>query len=127
MGPELILFSCFLVKHLIFDWFLQTEYQFANKGNWRHPGGYVHAALNIIGSIFAIVIFVLFFGSIHGTFVLCLLWGEFITHYIMDWSKMNLNKKMGWGPTTHHEFWWLTGFDQFVHLAYLIFMAAILV
>lgn len=126
MSPELILFSLFLIKHLIFDWFLQNEYQFANKGNWKHPGGYVHAGLNIIGTLFAVVIFVMFFGKISSVFLL-LLAGEFISHYLMDWSKMNINKKMGWGPTTHHEFWWLTGFDQFVHLAYLVFFAAILV
>lgn len=41
-------------------------------------------------------------------------------HYHIDWAKMNLNAKMGWGPTTHEQFWALLGFDQYLHaLTYL--------
>jgi len=46
---------------------------------------------------------------------------EFLIHYHMDWFKMSYNKKKGWGPTTHEEFWFLTGIDQWVHaLTYLL-------
>jgi hypothetical protein len=45
----------------------------------------------------------------------------------MDWFKMWYNKKKGWGPTTHNEFWVLTGIDQWVHaLTYLGIASALL-
>lgn len=40
---------------------------------------------------------------------------DFVIHYHIDWAKMNLNAKMGWGANTHEEFWWLLGLDQFLH------------
>jgi hypothetical protein len=53
--------------------------------------------------------------------------GEFLVHYHMDWFKMWYNKKKGWGPTTHNEFWVLTGIDQWVHaLTYLGIASALL-
>ena len=50
-----------------------------------------------------------------------------VLHYHIDWAKMNINKKMGWGPTTHEEFWWLTGLDQFLHaLTYIGLVATVI-
>lgn len=28
---------------------------------------------------------------------------------------MNLNRRLGWSPTTHEQFWWLLGLDQWLH------------
>jgi hypothetical protein len=39
---------------------------------------------------------------------------------------MNLNKKLGWGPTTHEQFWWLLGLDQLLHALTYITIAALL-
>ena len=46
------------------------------------------------------------------------LWIAFVDaliHYHVDWAKMNLNSRLGWGPNTHEQFWWLLGLDQYLH------------
>lgn len=60
----------------------------------------------------------------------CLILGlvDSIIHYHIDWAKMNLNAKMGWGPKTHEEFWWLLGIDQYLHaLTYIGLIALVTV
>jgi hypothetical protein len=90
------------------DFPLQNKFQWSNKGTYLHPGGILHAALHGIG-----------------TFI-CLYWSaplvaiqlaivDAVVHYHIDWAKMNINKKLGWGPTTDEQFWWLLGFDQWLH------------
>ena len=50
---------------------------------------------------------------------------EFLLHYHIDWAKMSLNRKMGWGATTHNEFWVLLGVDQLLHqLTYILLIFA---
>ena len=53
---------------------------------------------------------------------------DMFIHYHIDWAKMNLNAKLGWGPTTHEQFWWLLGLDQFLHsLTYIGIVALVVV
>lgn len=128
MSPELILFSVLLFKHLIVDWFLQTSWQYRNKGNWRHPGGYFHAFLNVFGSIVMIFFASVFINmniTVLSPLAFVLFFGEFTSHYIMDWTKVNICRHKAWGTETSENFWRLTGFDQFVHLSYLVFMSAV--
>ena len=33
-----------MVKHALADFYLQTPYQYLNKGTYGHPGGLLHAA-----------------------------------------------------------------------------------
>lgn len=129
MSPEITLMLLLLTKHLIFDWFLQPPYMWRNKGKLFHPAGYIHAGVNVCGTLIALWVFILLGDKIviDAKLFLLVLLGEFVSHYIMDWSKMNLNAKMGWGPLTHPEFWFLTGFDQFVHLVYLVLIVHFLV
>ena len=94
------------LKHFIVDFWIQTPFMYLNKGNIRHVGGYVHAGLHAVAT----------FGIIYRfpyAIEICLL--EMLIHYTMDWSKVNINLKMKWGPTTHEQYWVLLGFDQFVH------------
>jgi Protein of unknown function (DUF3307) len=97
------------LKHLVIDWILQPRWMWANKGTYGHWGGIVHAWFNAVGTAACFSLFVPF-----DTVVLILVI-DFLAHYHIDWAKMNINKITGWGPTTHPEFWWLTGFDQFLH------------
>ena len=108
MNDTLILIALLFTKHFIVDFPLQNKYQWSNKGTYRHPGGLLHAAL-------------------HGNATMACFWWyaplscvflgfiDAIIHYHVDWAKMNLNSKMGWGPNTHEQFWWLLGLDQFLH------------
>lgn len=132
MGFETILIMLFLVKHLICDWWLQNSWMAFNKHKLFHPAGYVHAGINVFGTIFAVSIFVKVWGDeVRPDVAEYIFWlliiGEFVLHFLMDYTKMNVNKWMEWSPTTHKQFWDLTGFDQFVHLSYLVFMGGMLV
>jgi hypothetical protein len=40
---------------------------------------------------------------------------EFILHYFIDYGKMNITKFKQWDANKNPEFWYLLGFDQFLH------------
>lgn len=106
------------IKHLIVDWCWQPAYEYLNKGTYGHWGGVRHALKNAVGTAACFVAFV------DPATVLLILVGDFLLHYHIDWSKVNINKHMGWGPTTHAEYWALTGADQTAHqLCYLLWLA----
>jgi hypothetical protein len=110
---ELTLLFLLFTKHFIVDFPLQTKYQWSNKGTFLHPGGLLHAGLHGLGTYL-----VLFWYAPFAAVFLATL--DSVIHYFIDWSKMNLNKKLAWGPTTHEQFWWLLGLDQYLHaLTYL--------
>lgn len=105
----IFLLTLLQLKHFVFDFLYQPPWQFRNKGTYGHWGGIVHSGQHAIP-----------------TFLLLLLWltplaagiiavGEFLVHYHIDWAKMNINAKMGWGSDTHNEFWQLLGLDQLLH------------
>lgn len=136
MGLEAILMMFFVTKHLIFDWWLQTSWMASNKHRLLHPAGYVHAGLNVIGSVIAIIAYLFFLDFNHYNVLLVsitfphlylLLLGEFISHFVMDFVKMNVTKAQGWDMTKDPQFWYWTGFDQWVHIMYLVFMAGLIV
>lgn len=109
-SPVMLVLLGLLIKHVIIDFPLQGPYQYLNKGTYGHPGGLLHSGLQAVGT-FAVLAFVL-----PTSLALELAALDYFVHYHIDWAKMNLNKKLGWGPTTHEQFWWLLGADQFMHL-----------
>lgn len=106
----IILLIAFQVKHFVVDFLLQSKYQYLNKGIYWHPGGWLHAALHGAGTL-AILLWCMMPIGMASIVMLA----EIFIHHLVDWSKVNINKKLGWGPTTHEEFWWLLGFDQLLH------------
>lgn len=109
-------------KHLAIDWMWQPAYEYQNKGTYGRWGGIRHSLKNASGTMLC---FVLFATPVQLVIILLL---DFISHYHLDWAKMNINRKMGWGPTTHEQFWWLTGLDQFAHQTfYLIWLCLVFV
>lgn len=102
-----LVLSLLFIKHFIVDFPLQKPYQYLNKGKYGHPGGILHSSLHAVGTMLVLFMFTPYF------FLLGLLDG--VIHYHVDWSKVQLNQKMGWGPTTHEQFWWLLGLDQLAH------------
>lgn len=108
----LLLFLLF-TKHLVVDFFLQTNWMAFNKGNWKHPGGYCHAGFH--GLVTAVIL--AFFWIPHWLIIGLL---EAVAHFIIDWSKVNTCKEFNWHPKTH-PFWWMLGIDQYLHtLCYLV-------
>ena len=110
------------VKHFVIDFPLQTKYQWSNKGTYGHSGGLLHALLHGFGTFLCIAFVILDIPS-----AIILSFADMIIHYHIDWAKMNINKKMTWGPTTHEQFWWLLGLDQLIHQVTYIGMICYLV
>ena len=116
MTTILLLLFLLQIKHLIVDWCWQPEFEWKNKGTYGHPGGILHAFKNAIGTALVFSFFFPMWPLLIFVFAV-----DFLLHYHIDWAKMNINRIKGWGPTTHEQFWWLTGFDQFLHqITYLL-------
>ena len=107
MSNIVLLLLALQFKHLVVDWILQPPWMWKNKGTYLHIGGIVHSAFNAVttGICFLLV-------TPH---ILCIIIIDFLVHYHIDWAKMNITRITNWKPTTHPEFWWLTGFDQYLH------------
>lgn len=119
MNTTLWLILFLFTKHFVIDYPLQVRYQYSNKGTYGHPGGLLHAGLHGVGTFLCFYWFA-------PEAALYLAWIDATLHYHIDWAKMNLNKKLGWGPTIHEQFWWLLGFDQFLHaLTYIGLVAMV--
>ena len=108
MNTTLLLITLLFTKHFIVDFPLQNKFQWSNKGTYLHLGGILHSGLHGLGTYFCFV----WFAPLAAIYLSII---DFVLHYHIDWAKMNLNSKMGWGPNTHEQFWWLLGLDQFLH------------
>ncbi len=103
----LIVLTLLVTKHCIVDFPLQTKFQYSNKGTYGHPGGILHAGLHGLGTYLCLFAFTPI--AVWMAFV------DAVVHYHIDWAKMNLNSRLGWGANTHELFWWLLGLDQYLH------------
>lgn len=102
----ILILSLLQAKHLFLDWILQPKWMWSNKGTYGHIGGISHAALNALGTS---IIFYMFFGIFWIVFLI-----DFSLHYHIDYAKMKILDMYKYSPY-NPEFWWLTGFDQFLH------------
>lgn len=107
-----------LVKHFVCDFPLQSHpFLYSHKAEYGALGGITHALIHGVGTL--VVLFLL--PDIDAQTVLLFAAIDSLIHYHIDWAKMSLNKKMGWGPTNSEKFWMLLGFDQFLHhLTYVL-------
>jgi hypothetical protein len=108
MNETLILIALLFTKHFVVDFPLQVRYQYSNKGTYGHPGGILHASLHGIATAACF-----WWWAPMACFIIGAI--DAVIHYHIDWAKMRLNARMGWGPLTHEQFWWLLGVDQFLH------------
>lgn len=116
------LFAALLTKHFIVDFPLQPKWMYANKGKLGHPGGIAHAVFHGWATLMILLV-----ATKIPVFILVLISAaEIWAHYFIDWAKVNINKELGWGPTTHEQFWWFLGFDQWLHQACYIAIVAII-
>jgi hypothetical protein len=119
MNDLLILILLLFSKHFLVDFPLQTKFQYSNKGTYGHPGGILHASLHGLGTFICIY----WYAPIAAIYLAL---ADMFVHYHIDWAKMKLNSKLGWSPTTHEQFWWLLGLDQYLHaVTYVAFVALI--
>lgn len=117
----LLTWALIQVKHLIVDWMWQPPYEFMNKGTYGHWGGIRHALKNAIGT--GLCLYLGFLGMLSPEKAFALGCLDFVIHYHVDWTKMNLNRHCHLCPQTE-KFWWLLGADQFAHqMTYLVLVA----
>lgn len=116
---ELILLTALVIKHFIVDFPLQKPYQWINKGTYGHPGGILHSALHGAGTYLCLMVY----APIAAVYLALF---DAVVHYHIDWAKVNINKKYGWKPDTHEQFWVLLGFDQLLHiLTYILIVSTV--
>ena len=113
----LIVVLILLFKHLVCDFFLQTAYQYRNKGIYGHPGGLLHAGLHVLGTAFLFL-----YVNPGPKIVALILAGEFVVHYHIDWAKEQIIKRCNL-TTEDSAFWWALGVDQFLHGATYVAIA----
>jgi hypothetical protein len=124
--PKLVLLALAAVallmfKHAVADFYLQTPYQYLNKGKYGHPGGLIHAGIH--AALTPLVYLVLLPGSL--LIAAGLVLGEFVVHYHIDWLKEQVTHRNGW-TTSDRGFWYALGTDQLVHgLTYLLIVAVL--
>jgi len=121
MATVLLILLLLQIKHLIVDWCWQPAYEWQNKGTYGHWGGIRHALKNAIGTGLCFAFFVPL------PLVAAIIAIDFIAHYHIDFTKMNINRIKGWGPTTHDQFWMLIGLDQFLHQITYLFLVLLFV
>jgi hypothetical protein len=110
-----------MAKHAVADFYLQTAYQYMNKGTYGHPGGLIHAGIHV--ALTPLVYLVL--APVSVLLALGIAVGEFLVHYHTDWLKEQINRRKGW-TVNDHSFWSLLGTDQLVHgLTYLAIVGAL--
>jgi Protein of unknown function (DUF3307) len=113
-------FTWLEIKHFIFDYVLQTPFQFRNKGTYGHPGGILHSGLQALGTIPAF--FILPPGWLLGVIIVI---GEFIVHYHVDWTKEQTLRRMSL-TTTDAWYWRFYGTDQLAHQLTYVVIAGLL-
>lgn len=98
-------------KHWYIDFVLQTNEMVAGKGIYGNMVGMWHSFQHGIGT-FLITVMV-----VEWHFAACIAMFDFITHYHIDWTKMNYGNRDIQNPL----FWNHLGLDQMAHqLVYLM-------
>jgi len=110
-----------MLKHTAADFFLQTPFQYCNKGIYGHPGGFLHAGVHV--ALTPLVYLVIAPASLLLAASIAL--GEFVLHYHIDWAKEQITRRAGYTPQTP-RFWHALGVDQLLHgLTYLVIVGAL--
>jgi hypothetical protein len=117
-----VLFVGLEIKHYIADYFLQPAWMLVGKGDLRRLGGYAHAGVH--AALSAVVLLV---AGTPFTVLVGLVVGEFVVHYILDYSKIHYSKGVHVDGNPR-RFWALHGVDQLTHqLTYAAMIYAVLI
>ena len=121
---DILLLIGLMVKHYIFDYFIQTRYQFKDKHIYGGDGGMLHAGLHGIGSF--IVLWSAGVGIWSAIAIGFLLDG--IIHYHVDYIKSSSLATANPQLTPNdHQYWIMHGIDQLAHFLTYVLMVWLLV
>jgi len=108
-----LLLVLLLIKHWYIDFVMQTSRMVEEKGQYGKWYGILHSLQHGIAT-FAIFAF----GGLQLAAILALV--DFVTHYHIDWTKMNYGNR----DITTPQFWNHLGLDQLAHqLVYIIIIS----
>jgi Protein of unknown function (DUF3307) len=123
--PVLIVLAAVAVlmcKHAVADFYLQSAYQYLNKGTYGHPGGIEHSAIHV--ALTPLVYLVIAPASLMLALIIAI--SEFLLHYHIDWLKEQVTHRNGW-TAKDPGFWYALGTDQLVHgLSYLVIVGVLI-
>ena len=123
--PVLIVLAAVAVlmcKHAVADFYLQSAYQYLNKGSYGHPGGIEHSAIHV--ALTPLVYLVIAPASLLLALIIAI--SEFLLHYHIDWLKEQVTHRNGW-TAKDRGFWYALGTDQLVHgLTYLVIVGVLI-
>ena len=97
------------VKHFVADYLLQSPWILSGKGYLDKPGGYVHAAVHVIGTAPALV-----YAGLGAGLIALLLAAEFLIHFAVDHLKAFQGRTRPQSPSSA-RFWAMHGADQLAH------------
>jgi len=109
-----ILLGLLFVKHWYIDFINQSMEEVVGKGIYGQAHGLMHSIKHGVGT------FLIMFAFIADPLMAVILgFIDFVTHYHIDWAKININKKYNY-TTENPKFWAWLGADQLAHsLTYL--------
>ena len=100
------------VKHYIVDFVMQTDAMVKGKAIYGNKDGILHSAQHAIGTFIIAALLIQ-----NPLYWLILPVFDFVTHYHIDWVKMNYGNR----DITNPKFWNHLGLDQLAHyLTYLL-------
>ena len=110
----LLLLILLQIKHWYIDFVNQSSIEVASKGIYGDGAGVNHSAKHAIGTMICILCVT---GLPYIAYAGVLAFIDFVTHYHIDWLKMNYGNR----DTQTPSFWNHLGLDQMAHqLCYLL-------
>lgn len=111
----ILLLILLFTKHLICDFYLQTDTMVKHKGIWGDWRGFLHSLIQGVGTFVCLIWF------IGPSLALILSILDCLTHYVIDWTKMNY----GCPDITKRTFWNHIGLDQWAHHMIYIYIYSV--
>jgi hypothetical protein len=109
-----IILVLLFVKHWYIDFVNQTADEVQWKGTYLKWAGIKHSLKHGVGTV--LVLWICGIGPVDAVMLGVL---DFMVHYHIDWTKININRKNNYTPQDK-QFWTWLGADQLAHsLTYL--------
>lgn len=118
LGMTMIVLFLLQIKHWYVDFVMQTDSMVAGKAIYGNKMGMLHSMEHAIATLLILLFFV------DPITAMALALFDFVTHYHIDWVKMNY----GCRDIQNPKFWNHLGLDQMAHqIVYLVIAFAIMI
>ena len=109
-----LLLALLFVKHWYSDFVNQSDEEIAGKGTYGQAHGVMHSIKHGVATF---LIFMLYVHDFEYAVIIGFI--DFVLHYHIDWTKININRRWNYTVDMPHFWAWL-GADQLAHsLTYL--------